>query len=597
MTEFVPPLRDMQFVLRELCGLDAVVSLPGFDEVTDDLVSSVLEEAGNIAAEVIAPLNRVGDREGAKLVDGRVETPAGWYEAWRTLVDGTWNALPFDPQWGGMGLPHLVNTAVQEMWHSANMAFALCPMLTQGAVDAIAENGSEELKALFLPKMVSGEWTGTMNLTEPQAGSDLAAVRTRAVRAGDGTYLISGQKIFITYGDHDLTENIVHLVLARLPDAPAGIKGISLFVVPKVKIDAEGNPVGPNDVRCVSLEHKLGIHASPTAVMSFGDEGGAVGYLVGEENRGLEYMFVMMNHARLSVGVQGLAIAERAYQQARGYARERVQGRPAGSTAERAAIVHHPDVRRMLMTMKCQIEAMRAVAYEGAAAIDIAHHDADAERRAAFRRHYELLTPIIKGWSTELSVEIASLGVQVHGGMGYVEETGAAQHLRDARITTIYEGTTAIQANDLVHRKVIRDKGAGIGALIADMRALDGRLAEQAGADFAAIRTALADAVDALDGAVAWLLGPDGRDPVLTAAAAVPFLRLAGTVVGGYQMARAALAAATRLAAGEGDQGYLTAKVATARFYAEHVLPTARAWAHTATAGAAVTMGVADDQL
>ncbi len=593
MTDFAAPLRDMDFALRELAHLDEVLALPGFEEAGADVVASVLEEAAKIAANVIGPLNTVGDRQGSRLVDGVVQTPEGWHEAWQTLVDGTWNALPFDPEWGGMGLPHVVNTAVQEMWQAANMAFALCPMLTQGAVDAIVENGSDALKALFLPKLVSGEWTGTMNLTEPQAGSDLAAIRSRAERDGD-RYRIFGQKIFITYGDHTLTENIVHLVLARLPDAPAGLKGISLFAVPKVKVDADGNPTGPNDVRCVSLEHKLGIHGSPTAVMSFGDNGGAEGYLIGEENRGVEYMFVMMNHARLSVGIQGLAIAERSYQQAVSYARERVQGRPAGWTGGKTGIINHPDVRRMLMTMKCQIEAMRALAYEGAAHIDIAHHTTDPDRRAAAHRRYELLTPIIKGWSTEVGQEITSLGVQVHGGMGYVEETGAAQHLRDARITTIYEGTTAIQANDLVFRKVLRDKGAGIGALIADIRALDADLAARPGEDFAAIRRALTEGTDTLAGTVACFLGND--NPALPAAGAVPFLRLAGAVVGGYQMARAAVAAARRLGEDGADTGFLNAKIATARFYAETILPTAQSYAHAATAGAAVTMALDETQ-
>ncbi|MBY0432407.1 MAG: acyl-CoA dehydrogenase, partial [Rhodospirillales bacterium] len=451
------------------------------------------------------------------------------------------------------------------------------------------ENGSEELKALFLPRMIVGTWTGTMNLTEPQAGSDLAAIRSRAVPEGDH-YRITGQKIFITYGDHDLAENIIHLVLARLPDAPPGVKGISLFVVPKINVDKQGNLLEPNDVRCISLEHKLGIHASPTAVMSFGDQGGAIGYLVGKEHRGLEYMFVMMNHARLSVGVQGLAIAERAYQQARAYAAERVQGKTLGSADARAAILYHPDVRRMLMTMKSQVEAMRAVAYAGAAAIDRAHRDPEPERRAAFLQRFELLTPIIKGWCTETGVEIASLGVQVHGGMGYVEETGAAQHLRDARITTIYEGTTGIQANDLVFRKVLRDRGAGIGTLIQDMRDLDADLAP-----FPELRGGLAQGVAALSDAVNWLLATN--DPVLPAAGAVPFLRLAGTVVGGWQMARAALIAQAGLATGEGDRAFYQAKLATARFYAENILPLAQGLAKVVTTGSDSVMALAEDQL
>ncbi|HYD31210.1 MAG TPA: acyl-CoA dehydrogenase [Azospirillaceae bacterium] len=596
MTAYTPPLRDIGFVLRELSGLDAVLALPGFEDASSDVVASVLEEAGKIAAEVIAPINQTGDHEGSHLEDGAVRTATGCREAWRTLVDGTWNALPFDAAWNGMGLPWLVNTAVQEMWQSANMAFSLCSALTQGAVNAISENGSDALKATYLPKLVSGEWTGAMNLTEPQAGSDLAALRSRAVPDGDA-YRITGQKIFISYGEHDLAENIIHLVLARLPDAPSDIKGISLFLVPKFLVNPDGSLGARNDVRCAGLEHKMGLHASPTATMAFGDEAGAVGYLVGEANRGLEYMFVMMNHARLSVGIQGLAIAERAYQQARAYARERVQGRPAGSRDSRAAIVHHPDVRRMLMTMKCQIEAMRALVYDGTAAIDHAHHASDPEAAARFQQRYELLTPVIKGWCTETGVEIASLGMQVHGGMGYVEETGAAQHLRDARVAPIYEGTTAIQANDLVFRKVVRDKGAGIGALIAEMRQLDEALAGRTDPAFPAIRARLATAADTLAGTAAWLVDAGERDAGLAAAAAVPFLRLTGVVVGGWQMARAALAAAALLARDEGARPFLEAKIATARFYADNLLPTADAWARAAVAGSASVMSVDESQL
>ncbi len=465
MTDYNPPLREIRFALDCLAGLPGIAALPGFEEATPDLTDSILDEAAKIAAGVLAPLNRAGDLDGAKLVETGVRTTPGWSDAWTTLIDGGWNSLPYSADFGGMGLPQVLNLAVQEMWQSANMAFALCPMLTQGAANAIEAYGSEDQKARYLPKMVTGEWTGTMNLTEPLAGSDLAAVRSRAVPEADG-YRISGQKIFITYGDHDLTENIVHLVLARLPDAPAGVKGISLFIVPKVLADGTAN-----DVACVSLEHKLGIHGSPTAVLAFGDNGGAWGELIGEPNRGLEYMFAMMNHARVNVGLQGLAIAERAYQQARAYARERKQGKPVGWTGNGAAIVEHPDVRRMLMSMKARIEAMRGLLYRVAADHDVAHAHPDPEVRAAAQRRVDLLTPVAKGWCTETGIELASIGVQVHGGMGYIEETGAAQHWRDSRITTIYEGTTGIQANALVGRGVLRDGGATVAELIAEIGA------------------------------------------------------------------------------------------------------------------------------
>ena len=448
---YVVPLRDIKLAL-DTAGLGQIASLPGFEEAGADMVDSILVEAAKVADNTIAPLNRVGDTQGARMVDGKVVVSPGWTEAWRTLVEGGWNGVAASAEHGGMGLPELLGFAISEMWQSANMAFALCPMLTQGAVNAIRLYGSEAQQARYLPKMVSGEWTGTMNLTEPQAGSDLAAVRTRALPVADG-YRISGSKIFITYGDHEMTDNIVHLVLARLPDAPPGVKGISLFVVPKRLVDGDGNSGAPNDVSCASLEHKLGIHGSPTAVLAFGEKGGALGELVGEPNRGLEYMFAMMNHARLNVGLQGLAIAVRAYQQAVAYARDRVQGKPVGHTGDaKAAIIGHPDVRRMLVGMKARIEAMRGLLYEVAAAHDVAHAHPDADARAAAQRKVDLLTPIAKGWCTETGNAIASDGVQVHGGMGYVEETGAAQHFRDARITTIYEGTTGIQANDLVGR-------------------------------------------------------------------------------------------------------------------------------------------------
>src|SRR5512137_2642134 len=463
MSTYRAPLNEMQFVLTELAGLDQVAALPGFEEATPDVVSAILDEAAKFASNVLDPLNAGGDREGARLQDdGTVKTPAGFKDAYRQFCENGWNGLIKSSQYGGQGLPHLVGTAVEEMWHSSNLAFNLCAMLTQGAIEAIVLRGSQELKDRFLPNMVAGTWTGTMNLTEPQAGSDLAAVRTRAVPQGDGTYKLYGQKIFITYGEHDYTDNIIHLVLARTPDAPEGVKGISLFIVPKFMVNADGSLGARNDVHCVSLEHKLGIHASPTAVMAYGDHGGAIGYLVGEENRGLEYMFIMMNLARFSVGMEGVGIAERAYQRAVAYAKDRVQGRPVGAEkgAVGAKIIEHPDIRRMLMTMRAHTEAMRAVAYVTSAAMDNAHRHTDAEARRRHQAFVDFMIPIVKGCSTEIAQEVASLGIQVHGGMGYIEETGAAQHFRDARITTIYEGTTGIQANDFIGRKTARDGGA-----------------------------------------------------------------------------------------------------------------------------------------
>ncbi|MGE5476402.1 MAG: acyl-CoA dehydrogenase [Bacteroidales bacterium] len=596
MTAFLPPLRDMEFVLSELAGLNEIAALPGYEEATPELVHAVLEEAGRIAENVLAPLNKVGDSQGSKLVDGKVVVPEGWEGAFRTMVEGNWTGLPFPAEWGGMGLPGVVNVAVAEMWQAANMAFTLCPMLTQGAVHAILECGSDEQKAIYLPKLVTGEWAGTMNLTESSAGSDLGAIRTKAVRQADGTYLISGQKIFITYGDHELAENIIHLVLARLPDAPPGVKGISLFVVPKFMVNADGSLGKRNDVAAVSLEHKLGIHASPTAVMSFGDNGGAVGFLVGQENRGLEYMFVMMNHARLNVGIQGLGIAERAYQQARGYACERVQGKPAGAAAI-SPIVDHPDVRRMLMTIKANVEAMRALAYVEAAALDKAHAEPDEKKRAGAFRLAEFLNPIVKGWSTETGFEMASLGVQVHGGMGYVEETGAAQHLRDARITAIYEGTTAIQANDLVNRKILRDKGVTAKAVLAEVSSLASELVAAPDATLKAIGVELAEGGRAAGVAVDWLLNAATQDARLPAAAAVPLLKLMGVVLGGFQLARAARIARAKLDTQDGDLAFFDAKLKTAWFYAEHILPQAPALLASITRGAATVMCVPVEQL
>jgi 3-(methylthio)propanoyl-CoA dehydrogenase len=589
MIPYSPPLADMRFALDELAGLPAIALLPGCEQASADLVDAVLEEAAKLARDVLAPLNDVGDRERARLENGVVRTPPGFKEAYRKYAEGGWNALPFEPAHGGQGLPVALSTAVLEMWNAANMGFALCPLLNIGAVELLQAHGSDEQKRIYLEKMVSGEWTGTMNLTEPQAGSDVGALRTRAVKEGDH-YRISGQKIFITYGDHDFTANIVHMVLARTPDAPAGTRGISLFLVPKFLVNPDGSLGDRNDIRTVGLEHKLGIHASPTCVLAFGDNGGAIGWLVGEENRGIECMFTMMNSARLNVGLQGVAIAERAYQQARDFARQRVQGKPIGAPKAATAlpIIHHPDVRRMLLGMKAQTEAMRGLAYVAAGAIDRARHAPDEAAREAAQCRVDLLIPVVKAWSTDLGVEIASTGVQVHGGMGYIEETGAVQHLRDARINPIYEGTNGIQANDLVGRKLMRDKGAAARDLIAEMRLLDRFLAAQPTTAFATIRTHLAPAIDALEAATTWLVENWDADPARTIAGAVPYLKLFGTVAGGWIMARAALAARKRLDDRQGEDGFNEAKLATAAFYAEQYLPAAAGLVPAVRGGAAI---------
>ncbi|NPT46640.1 acyl-CoA dehydrogenase [Paraburkholderia sp. 1N] len=585
MSTYIAPLRDMRFVMTELAGLGELSSLPGFDEVSPELAEAVLEEAAKLATEVLAPLNKSGDEQGARLTKDGVVAADGFATAYRQFAAGGWSGLSGDPEFGGQGLPELLHAATVEMWNSSNMAFALCPLLTAGATESLRQHGSEELKGRYLPKLVSGEWTGTMNLTEPQAGSDLAAVRTKAVPEGD-QYRLYGQKIFITWGDHDMTDNVIHLVLARTPDAPEGVRGISLFVVPKFLLNADGSPGQRNDVHCASLEHKLGIHASPTCVMSFGDQGGAIGYLVGQENKGLAHMFTMMNEARQKVGIQGLAIAERAYQQAREYAKERVQGRLAASkSAGAVSIIHHPDVRRMLMTMKSQVEAMRAFAYVMAADMDRAHRDPDAAERARRQVRVDLLIPVLKAWCTELGVEIASMGVQVHGGMGYIEETGACQFLRDARIAPIYEGTTGIQAADLAGRKLASDQGAGMADLVTEMRQTALELERSTDTQVASIGTALVAGVQALDDATAWVLHALATQPDVALASSVDYLMLTGYVCGGWQMGRAALAAARKSAANE-DPDFHRTKLATARFYADKVLPKANALLKAIRSGA-----------
>jgi len=598
MAEYSAPLRDMQFVIRELGGLDAIGMVPEWQEVTSDLVDALLEQAGKFATGVLSPLNWTGDRSGCRLEDGVVTTPPGFKDAYRQFQAAGWPALSCEPEFGGQGLPHLVAHRVSEIWNGANMSFCLGPMLTSGAVNAIARHGTEEQKRMVLPKLVSGEWMGTMNLTEPQAGSDLSAVRTRAVPTGDGRYLLQGTKIFITYGEHDWTPNIMHLVLARLPDAPEGVKGISLFLVPKFLMNADGSMGARNEVKCVSIEHKLGIHASPTCVMAYGDKEGAVGYLVGGENRGLEHMFTMMNLARLEVGLEGIALAERAYQKALSYAKERVQGREMGAkSGERVTIIHHPDVRRMLMTMKAHVEAMRALGTLASVALDLSQRHPDRSERMKQQGLLDLLTPIVKGWCTEQGIEVASLGVQVHGGMGFVEETGAAQYLRDARITTIYEGTTGIQAMDLLGRKIAAEKGMTANAVIAEIRAFDKELAGSSGhAALGEIRRALAEAVSALSDATDWVVETYPHNPRAAAAGAVPYLKLWGVVGGGWQMARAALTAKTRLDDGAADFDFYRAKIATARFYAEHILPHARGFKSAVVNGSASVLALDETQ-
>jgi acyl-CoA dehydrogenase len=596
MSGYTAPIRDMQFVLQELAGLKEVAGLPGNEELSAELVGQILEENARFASEVLAPLNVSGDQEGSVLRDGEVRTPKGFKEAYRQFVDGGWNALQFPPEFGGQGLPKLVAAPVMEMWKSANLSFSLCPLLTGGAIEALLLRGTAAQQQAYLPKMVAGAWTGTMNLTEPQAGSDLALVKTRAVPEGDH-YRIFGQKIFITYGEHDLAANIIHLVLARTPDAPEGVKGISLFLVPKWLVKPDGSLGERNDVRCVSIEHKLGIHASPTAVLAYGDRGGAIGYLVGEENRGLEYMFIMMNAARFAVGMEGVALCERAYQKALAYAKERIQSRELGGSGSKPVpIIHHPDVRRMLMSMKAYAEATRALAYVVAGAMDKAHRHPDREERARSQALVDLLIPVVKGWSTETAIEVASTGIQVHGGMGFIEETGAAQYLRDARITTIYEGTTGIQANDLVGRKIARESGATAKEVLKAIRALDGDLAKVPGEDFKAIHARLAAGAGAVAECVDWIVARYGEDVKAVHAGAVPFLKLTGIVCGGWQMARAALAAQRKLEQRAGDAAFLKAKIATVRFFADHILSQAPGLRDAVVQGAAGVLALAEEQ-
>jgi alkylation response protein AidB-like acyl-CoA dehydrogenase len=593
MSTYRAPLRDMQFVLRELAGVEEIAKLPGFEE-TADVLDAILEEASTFATEVLDPINRTGDVEGCTWNDGAVTTPTGFKEAYREFAKAGWIGLPVSTENGGQGLPHLVLGPTLEMWNAANVGFANGPLLNQGAIEAIELCGSDEQKQTYIPKLVSGEWCGTMCLTEPQAGSDLAAVRTRAVPEGDH-YKISGQKIFITFGEHDMAPNIVHLVLARLPDAPEGTKGISLFIVPKVLVNADGSLGGRNDVYCAGIEHKLGINGNPTCTLNYGEKGGATGYLVGEPNRGLEYMFIMMNAARFSTGVQGLAIADRAYQSALAYAKERLQSREvAGKSRAAAAIIKHPDVRRMLMSMKSQIEAMRALAYVAAASLDLSDNHPDAAVRKQHKAFIELMIPVVKGWCSETATELCSTAVQVFGGMGYIEETGIAQQYRDVKIVSIYEGTTGIQALDLVGRKLIRDMGTTAGAVIEQMTKSAAGL-DEADSDVSAIKAQLTRGIELLSEASQYIGMNAMSDLNRAFACSVPYLKLWGVVAGGWQMARAAQISAAKIAAGTSDPFY-PAKLATARFYADHVLNVALSLHHEIVHGSASVMILSEEQ-
>ena len=569
---YTAPLKDMLFDIKHLANIDQVAQIPGFEDAGFDTAQAVLEEAAKFTEGVLAPLNWDGDKNPSSWKDGVVTTTPGFKNAFKQFGEGGWQGLQHPADFGGQGLPKTIGAACIEMCNSANMSFALCPLLTDGAIEALLTAGSDDLKAIYLENLVSGKWTGTMNLTEPQAGSDLAAVRSRAEPQPDGSYKVFGTKIFITYGEHDMAENIVHLVLARVTGAPEGVKGISLFVVPKFMVNGDGSLGKRNDVHCVSIEHKLGIKASPTAVLQYGDHGGAIGYLVGQENRGLEYMFIMMNAARYAVGVQGIAIAERSYQQAAAFARDRVQSRPVdGSLPGAGPIIHHPDVRRMLMTMRAYTEGCRAMAITAAAAYDAAHAHPDADVRKQNQAFYEFLVPLIKGYSTEMSLEVTSLGVQVHGGMGFIEETGAAQHYRDAKILTIYEGTTAIQANDLVGRKTARDGGTTAKAIAAQIEKTEAALAQRDSVASRAMAKRLKAAREAFVDVVNFVAGNTKASPNAVFAGSVPYLMLTGNLVAGWQMGRALLVAEDLLAAGE-DTAFMQAKITTARFYADHIL-------------------------
>jgi alkylation response protein AidB-like acyl-CoA dehydrogenase len=569
---FTAPVKDMLFNLQHLANIDEIAAIPGFEDAGLETAQAVLEECAKFNEGMVAPLNWEGDKNPSSWKDGVVTTTPGFKEAYKQYCEGGWQSLQHPAEFGGQGLPKAIGAACGEILNAANLSFALCPLLTDGAIEALLTAGSDELKAIYLEKLISGEWTGTMNLTEPQAGSDLSMVRSRAEPQPDGTYKVFGTKIFITYGEHDMAQNIVHLVLARVSGAPEGVKGISLFVVPKFMVNKDGSLGARNDVHCVSIEHKMGIKASPTAVLQYGDHGGAVGYLVGQENRGLEYMFIMMNAARYAVGVQGIAVAERAYQRATQYARDRVQSRPVdGSIKASAPIIHHPDVRRMLMTMRAYTEGCRAMAAVAAAAYDAAHHHPDAEVRRQNQSFYEFMVPLVKGYSTEMSLEVTSLGVQIHGGMGFIEETGAAQHYRDAKILTIYEGTTAIQANDLVGRKTARDGGQTAKGIAQQIAQTEAALAQRSSAHSQAVAKRLKAAREAFEATVDFIAVNTSTNPNAAFAGSVPYLMLSGNLMAGWQLARSLIVAEDLLATSE-DKAFLEAKITTARFYADHLL-------------------------
>ena len=598
MTTYAPPLKDLRFVLQNLIGLDNLAALPGFEHVEADFVDAILAEAGKLLTDVWFPLNRSGDIEGSNLCDGVVVTPEGFKDAYQQMVQAGWLGIPFPEEYGGGNMPATIVTAVGEMVNATNPSLAMAPGLTQGALDALLEHGSEELKEIFVRRLITGEWAGTMCLTEAQAGSDVGALTSKATRSDDGTWRVKGTKTFISFGDHDLTDNIIHLVLARTPDSPPGTKGISLFVVPKYLINEDGSLGDSNDVQTVSIEHKMGIKASPTCVLAFGDQSeGSVGYLVGEERQGMRYMFTMMNNARLAVGLSGVAVGEMAYQNALAYAQERVQGHPIGTPKEEVTpIIGHADVRRMLMTMKATVEAMRALVLENAFALDMAKVHPDEETRNQYRLYADLLTPVSKAWATDLGSEVASMAIQVYGGMGYIEESGIPQFYRDARIGAIYEGTNGIQALDLIGRKLPAGGGAGIMGFLGTMKAIDPDLAA-AGDRFGSMRSLLADGVAALEQATGWLAMNGMQDPNQAAAGATPYLRMLGTVAGGYFLAKSALAASQLLEKGSSDKEFLEAKIVTARFYAEQLLPLGTALLGPITAGKETLFAIDPDQM
>jgi len=596
MSNYQPPLQDMSFVMETVAGLTRVNSTELFSEASEDVVSAILEEGGKFANEVMAPTNEIGDAKGCQLENGIVRVADEFIDVYKAFSAAGWNSVPFDPEYGGQGLPQLVNVPLQEMWYSANMALTLGPLLTQGAIEAIHAHGTQEQKDIYLANLISGQWSGTMNLTEPHAGTDVGALKSKAEQQADGSYRIRGQKIFITWGEHEASENIIHLVLARTPGSPDGSKGISLFIVPKFLVNPDGSLGERNDLRCAGLEEKIGIHGSPTCVMAYGDDEGAIGYLIGEENKGMACMFTMMNNARLSVGVQGLAIAERAYQHALTYAKDRVQGNALDRSAQSVTIIKHPDVRRNLMLMKSQIEAMRGMAYLAMAAVDLSKASEDPDDRVQQGKLADLLTPLVKAWCTDLGVEIASLGVQIHGGMGFIEETGAGQHYRDARILPIYEGTNGVQALDLLGRKLGRDGGETAFAFIEEMRTILTQLEENDDVNAGQISRALLLSLNDLTTSTKWLLATSAKDILSAGAGATPYLELFSITVGGWIMAQRFIAAKAKLVDGEGDLSFYEAQCITARFFADNILPKTGSLAATTMASGQTTSALKEEQ-